>query len=121
MYAAGKQVRVMLILFLCSTQEAKRRIYDTLIERVFRSEEKKQDSRVSKSDLDALEKEISIDIADLRRDIRRLKKDLFKSPAKRLPTPKHGFAKKSPNELTVNIYILYIKLLHVSDKHVLIT
>ena len=56
---------------------------------------------MSKSDLDALEKEISIDIADLRRDIRRLKKDLFKSPAKRIPTPKNCISKKSPNELTV--------------------
>jgi hypothetical protein len=54
-----------------------RRLYEVLIERVFRSEEKKQDSRVGRADIEALEKEISIDIADLRRDIRALRRDLL--------------------------------------------
>ena len=41
-----------------------------LIERVFRQEELNQDKRVCRSDIDAMEKEISIDIAELRRDLR---------------------------------------------------
>ena len=52
--------------FLLSSQGSSRRLYDILIERVFRDEEKRNDSRVGKSDIDALEKEVSIDIADLR-------------------------------------------------------
>eukprot|EP00095_Tigriopus_kingsejongensis_P008164 maker-scaffold735_size104922-snap-gene-0.26 protein:Tk08164 transcript:maker-scaffold735_size104922-snap-gene-0.26-mRNA-1 annotation:"short transient receptor potential channel 7-like" len=71
-------------------QESKRRLYDTLIERVFRSEEKKQDSRVGRADIEALEKEISIDIADLRRDIRTLRKDLS-LPTHKFITPRDGY------------------------------
>ena len=58
-------------------EENKRRKYDVLIERVFRSEDKQQDRSISRVDLDALEKEISIDIAELRRDLRSLRKDLL--------------------------------------------
>ncbi len=53
-------------ILLNSTQGSNRKLYDVLIERVFRDEEKKNDARVGKADIDALEKEISIDIADLR-------------------------------------------------------
>ena len=47
-----------------------------LIERVFRQEELNQDKRVGRSDLDAMEKEISIDIAELRRDLRTMPEEL---------------------------------------------
>ena len=57
--------------------EDTRKKYDELIERVFRSEEKKSESSVNRNDLEALEKEISIDIAELRRDLRSFRKDLF--------------------------------------------
>ncbi len=55
-------------------QETRRRRYDILIERVFRAEEKKADTNVGRVDLEALEKEISIDIAELRRDLRGLRR-----------------------------------------------
>ena len=59
-------------------QEVRRQEYNTLIERVFRSEDKtRQDTSVNRIDLDAIEKEISIDIAELRRDLRALKRDLL--------------------------------------------
>ena len=58
-------------------QESRRRGYDGLIERVFRSEEKQADKSVGRVDLEALEKEISIDIAELKRDIRGLRRDLL--------------------------------------------
>ena len=64
----------------CRSQGSSRRLYDVLIERVFRDEEKKNDARVGKADIDALEKEISIDVADLRRDIRNLRRDLKYGP-----------------------------------------
>ena len=54
---------------LLVSQERMRKLYDMLIERVFRSEEKKNDSKVGRSDIENLEKEIAIDIADLRRDV----------------------------------------------------
>ena len=60
-----------------SRVEDTRKKYDELIERVFRSEEKKSESSVNRNDLEALEKEISIDIAELRRDLRSFRKDLF--------------------------------------------
>ena len=47
-----------------------------MIERVFRSNDK-QDNSIKVVDLDALEKEISIDIAELRRDLRSWKNDLY--------------------------------------------
>ncbi len=47
-----------------------------LIERAFRTKAKRNDQRIGKADLEALEKEISIDVADLRRDIRNLRRDL---------------------------------------------
>ena len=62
--------------------EDTRKKYDELIERVFRSEEKKSESSVNRNDLEALEKEISIDIAELRRDLRSFRKDLFNGKGK---------------------------------------
>jgi len=45
--------------FLISrAQGGGRRLYDILIERVFRSEEKRNDTRVGRADIDALEKEV---------------------------------------------------------------
>ena len=44
---------------------------------MFRQEEINQDKHVGRSDLDAMEKEISIDIAELRRDLKTLSADLF--------------------------------------------
>jgi len=57
-------------------REAKRRYYDFLVERVFRRQEKLQESSVKRVDIEALEKEICIDIAELRRDVRALRKDM---------------------------------------------
>ena len=51
-------------------KEAKRKAYSVLLDRVFLSEEVYQDKNVYKTDLDAMEKELSIDIAELRRDFR---------------------------------------------------
>ena len=47
-----------------------------LVERVFRREELNQDKVLGKSDLDAMEKEISIDIAELKRDLKRVSKEI---------------------------------------------
>ncbi len=69
------------------SQGSSRRLYDVLIERVFRDEEKKNDARVGKADIDALEKEISIDVADLRRDIRNLRRDLKYGPKIKMRIP----------------------------------
>ncbi len=77
----------------CRSQGSNRRLYDSLIERVFRAEEKKNDSRVGKADIDALEKEISIDIADLRRDIRNLRRDM------KLPGSKPSLGARPSNTL----------------------
>lgn len=79
------------------SQETKRRLYDVLIERAFRSEVKHSDERVGRADFEALEKEISIDIADLRRDIRNLRRDL-KLPVKRSVTHRDGYAYRKMNE-----------------------
>ena len=46
-------------------KDAKRKAYTMLVERVFRREELNQDKVLGKSDLDAMEKEVSIDIAEL--------------------------------------------------------
>ena len=78
-------------------QEHKRRVYEVLIERVFRSEEKKQGAKIVRTDIEALEKEISIDIADLRRDVRNLRRDL-KLPTKRFVTPRDGYATRKISE-----------------------
>ena len=43
-----------------------------MVERVFRREESNQDKVLGKTDLDAMEKEISIDIAELKRDMKRV-------------------------------------------------
>ena len=43
-----------------------------MVERVFRREESNQDKVLGKTDLDAMEKEISIDIAELKRDVKRI-------------------------------------------------
>ena len=43
-----------------------------MVERVFRREESNQDKVLGKTDLDAMEKEISIDIAELKRDMKRI-------------------------------------------------
>ena len=51
-------------------KEAKRKAYSVLLDRVFLSEEVYQDKNIYKTDLDAMEKELSIDIAELRRDFR---------------------------------------------------
>lgn len=53
-------------------KEAKRKAYTILVERVFHREDLNQDKVLGKSDMDALEKEISIDIAELKRDLKRL-------------------------------------------------
>ena len=45
---------------------------------------------MGRSDIEALEKEISIDIADLRRDIRNLRKDI-KLPTAKFVTPRDGY------------------------------
>ena len=74
----------------CRSAEHKRRLYEKLIERVFRSEEKKQDSKIGRGDFENLEKEISIDIADLRRDIRNLRRDM-KLPTRKFVTPRDGY------------------------------
>ena len=50
---------------------ANRSQYSTLIERVFRKAEGNKVQKVSKNDIDALEKEISIDIQEFRRDFLR--------------------------------------------------
>ena len=52
-------------------QEANRSQYSTLIERVFRKAEGNKVQKVSKNDIDALEKEISIDIHEFQRDFHR--------------------------------------------------
>ena len=68
----------MTLIFFRDEQEVRRQEYNTLIERVFRSEDKtRQDTSVNRIDLDAIEKEISIDIAELRRDLRALRRDLL--------------------------------------------
>ena len=68
----------MTLICFSEEQEVRRQEYNTLIERVFRSEDKtRQDTSVNRIDLDAIEKEISIDIAELRRDLRALKRDLL--------------------------------------------
>ena len=61
--------------------EDTRKNHDELIERVFRCEEKRSEASVTRNDLEALEKEISIDIAELRRDLRSFRKDLFNEEA----------------------------------------
>ena len=48
---------------------------------MFRCEEKRSEASVTRNDLEALEKEISIDIAELRRDLRSFRKDLFNEEA----------------------------------------
>ena len=57
-------------------KEAKRKAYSVLLDRVFLSEEVYQDKNVYKTDLDAMEKELSIDIAELRRDFRTITSDI---------------------------------------------
>lgn len=57
--------------------ESRRQRFDILFDRVFRFEENHTDTSVSRIDLEALEKEISIDIAELKREIRRLGRDLL--------------------------------------------
>ena len=57
-------------------KEAKRKAYSVLLDRVFLSEEVYQDKNVYKTDLDAMEKELSIDIAELRRDFRTISSDI---------------------------------------------
>ena len=52
-------------------KDAKRKAYTVLVERVFRREALNEDKVLGKSDLDAMEKEISIDIAELKRDLKR--------------------------------------------------
>ena len=47
-----------------------------MIERVFLKEELYQDKVVSRNDLDAMEKEISIDVAELRRDLRNMSSEI---------------------------------------------
>ena len=66
---------------LCFRVEDTRKNHDELIERVFRCEEKRSEASVTRNDLEALEKEISIDIAELRRDLRSFRKDLFNEEA----------------------------------------
>ena len=57
-------------------KEAKRKAYSVLLDRVFLSEEVYQDKNVYKTDLDAMEKELSIDIAELRRDFRTITSEM---------------------------------------------
>lgn len=59
--------------------EAKRKGYSLLIDRVFRREQLKQEEQLGRTDLEALEKEISIDVAELRRDLRAMKLELLNS------------------------------------------
>ena len=80
--------------FLIFRVEDTRKNYDELIERVFRCEEKRSESTVTRNDLEALEKEISIDIAELRRDLRSFRKDLFNAE-----TQKRRSGKEAADEI----------------------
>ena len=71
---------VAFVVRLVSDSVDRRRHYDDLIERVFRQEEKRHESSVSKVDIDNLEKEVGIDIAELRKDLRNLRRDLLLQP-----------------------------------------
>ena len=81
--------------------EDTRKNHDELIERVFRCEEKRSEASVTRNDLEALEKEISIDIAELRRDLRSFRKDLFNEEATlQRRSGKEGKASEIINEET---------------------
>ena len=56
------------------------------------------DTKVGKTDIDNLEKEICIDIADLRRDIRNLRKDLS-MPTTKFITKRDGYAMRKMSEV----------------------
>lgn len=63
--------------FFTSKRELTRKQYAVLMERVFRREASNKDTVVNKNDIATLEKEISIDIAELRRDVAAFKDDLY--------------------------------------------
>ena len=63
-----------------------------MLDRVFLSEEVYQDKNVYKTDLDAMEKELSIDIAELRRD--------FRSIASEIQSTLEAFENSRKNDLS---------------------
>ena len=84
-------------------QEAKRKAYTILVERVFHREDLNQDKVLGKSDMDAMEKEISIDIAELKRDMKRLSSTMNDKLATIMKDINHDKPKDKSDAQTITI------------------